>query len=117
MLNTTRDAVKALLRADTSITAREQKWIYAILQSGSMGIADHNDRIVRRVEAAAILGRSTRAVDRLAATGVIRRIRFLDIAEQRASRCRSYSPLSSRMELEAEGDNWISPPHVCEIGR
>ena len=76
MLDTTRDAVKAMLRADSSLKASERKRILAILQNGSMAEDVHNDRIVRRAEAATILGRSTRAVDRLAATGIIRRVRF-----------------------------------------
>ena len=81
MLNTTKDAVRAILKADPSLTPADRSRILA-------GIRNHGKektpkstppeerRIIRRAEAARRLGVSLRAIDTWAAQGILRKIKL-----------------------------------------
>lgn len=76
MLNATIDVIKSVLRADATIPATERTKILRSFLHGGGGKnerADSRPKILRRKEVANILGRSTRAVDQLAADGLLPR--------------------------------------------
>ncbi len=87
MLATTLDVIKAGLKSDPTVTPRDRTKILATLRSGP-GTATINltepheasqqriQRIVRRAEAARMYGCSLRLVDRLAAQGVLKKVRL-----------------------------------------
>ncbi len=75
MLDTTLQAIKAILQADATISREERQIILKILQTGSMKQKSTGDRVVTRSEVASMLGgKSLRYVDYLAAEGKIRKV-------------------------------------------
>jgi hypothetical protein len=87
MLATTIDVIKAGLKSDPTISSRDRTKILATLRRGpgtatadSTGPAETSQqriqRIVRRAEAARMYGCSLRLVDRLAAQGVLKKVRL-----------------------------------------
>lgn len=84
MLETTVQILKSGLKADPTISPRDRARILNALRNGSNpGKAPPSEpdkpaapRIVRRREAAQMYGCSLRLVDRLAAQGVLRRVRL-----------------------------------------
>jgi len=76
MLNTTHDAVKAVLKADPSISVVERNQLLFALRNGphtskSETATERVARIIRRAEAARRLSCSLRTVDKLAASGAL----------------------------------------------
>ena len=82
MLTTTLDAVKALLKADPSLTPADRAWIVASVrnhgkEAGTPGPAVAVEkRIILRAEVARRFSRSLRFVDYLAKAGILRRVRL-----------------------------------------
>ncbi len=77
MLSTTANAVKAMLQADPSLTPDDRRSILAAIQNhGRTGEpkADHGPQLLTRKMTAALLGRSPRLVDLLAASGALQRV-------------------------------------------
>lgn len=76
MLPTTADAVRALLKADVSLTTADRTRIITTLRNHGKKeepVAPvEEDRIVRRRETAKLLARSLRGVDLLRSQGVLR---------------------------------------------
>ena len=62
MLQTTIDAVRAILAADPSVNADERKTLVETLKNGAKAEARH-DRVLRRPEAARRLGVGVKALD------------------------------------------------------
>ena len=75
MQNATMDALKAVLRSDGTVSAADRQRMATLLRSGP-GEEQMTDRILRRSEAARLLGRSPKALDRLAANGVLKKVVF-----------------------------------------
>ena len=78
MLRTTYDAINAVLRADPSVPVPERNRHLALLRSGAEPrkpetSAEPVARIIRRAETAERLSCSLRTVDKLAATGVLKK--------------------------------------------
>lgn len=70
MMQTTRNAITAILQADVSLSENERQEIQARLCGH-----DEEDRVMTRKEVAALLGnKSLRYVDYLAAEGVIKKV-------------------------------------------
>ena len=70
MLQTTIDAVRAILAADPSVNACERKVLVETLRSGPRAEARH-DRVLRRPEAARRLGVGVKALDVWKRRGVL----------------------------------------------
>jgi hypothetical protein len=76
MLPTTYDALKSILRADPSITPSDRNQYLAQLRTGATPadpVSPHEPRLLRRAEVADRLSRSLRTVDKLAASGLLRK--------------------------------------------
>ena len=82
MLPTTKDAIRAMLKADASLTPEDRQ---AILSSvgehgrkppGIDATSPELPRIINRGNAAKMFGRSTRFVDMLAETGDLQKVRL-----------------------------------------
>ncbi len=78
MYDTTRDAVRAVLKADPSLDPETRSRMLEALSGVSSGKTKENGetRIIRRAEAARMLGRSARAVDYLAASKALTKVTF-----------------------------------------
>jgi hypothetical protein len=81
MLDTTYDAIKAILRADPSVPMPERNHHLALLRNGPSAPKPEPGtpgvpRILRRKTAAERLGRSLRGVDMLAQQGILRKIKL-----------------------------------------
>ena len=79
MLDTTQDAVKAMLRADPSLTPSERNRILATIRNHGRASEPatptaQEPRIIRRADAARRLGCSLRAVDNWTRAGILRKI-------------------------------------------
>ncbi len=77
MLDTTQDAVKALLRADPSLTPTDRTRILATIREHGKTdtpTAPAPDCILRRVEVARRMGCSLRAVDHWARAGLLQKV-------------------------------------------
>jgi len=75
MLDTTLQAIKAILQADTTVSREERMIILKNLLTGSGEERSAGDRVVTRSEVATMLGgKSLRYVDYLAAEGKIRKV-------------------------------------------
>jgi hypothetical protein len=74
MLPATRDAVRAILRADASISPPERSRLLALLSSPTGPV--QAARLLRRGEAALRLGLSLRALDRLCRAGTLAKCRL-----------------------------------------
>ena len=70
MLQTTIDAVKAILAADPSVNAEDRKALAEALKKGPGAVAVH-DRVLRRPEAASRLGVGVKALDVWKRRGVL----------------------------------------------
>lgn len=75
MQNATMDTVLAVLKSDRTIKDTDRMRLATLLRGG---ISDEpkTDRLLRRVEAARLLGRSVKGVDRLVERGVLHRVTF-----------------------------------------
>ena len=76
MLGTTREIIRAALKADPTLSVAERSRILAIVQnytnpSKNDAAAGSESRLVRRAEAARRLGCSLRLVDKLAKDGIL----------------------------------------------
>lgn len=84
MLDTTIGIIRSALKGDPSITPRDRARILASLRNGledetavaNAAIRSTAPRIVRRGDAAKMYGCSLRLIDRLAAQGILRKIRL-----------------------------------------
>lgn len=80
MLPTSVDAVKAILKADPTITPNDRAMIITAIRNHGRQNTTSNpavpqeNRILRRAEVAKRLARSTRSVDNLARQGVLRKV-------------------------------------------
>lgn len=79
MLDTTQDAVKAMLRADPSLTPADRNRILATIRNHGKTPANSEPaapepRIIRRKEAARRFSCSMRALDNWARVGLLRRV-------------------------------------------
>jgi len=73
MLATTKQALAAILSADPSITKEQQKAFLATATQTPQGNTPIS-RVIRREEAARILGISAKRVDQLARAGILKRV-------------------------------------------
>ena len=80
MLPTTLDVLKSALRADPTVTPADRGRLLALVRNGGATppapAAPTGPRLIRRKEAARMLGTSTRTVDSLAADGKLARVRL-----------------------------------------
>ena len=77
MQGTTTEAMIAILRTDGTVSQSERDRVATMLQGCLVGSGDvMQDRIIRRAEAARILGRSPKSVDRLAEVGILKKVTF-----------------------------------------
>lgn len=77
MLSTTRDAARAILRSDPTITPAERQRLIALLSRPATEPTAQTPapaRLVRRIEAATRLGVCCRAVDNYAKRGLLPRV-------------------------------------------
>jgi len=72
MKNDTARLLESVLRSDDTVSAVERN---RLLKSEDIGGVPQ-DRIVRRAEAAVLLGRGVKGVDRLANRGVLKKVMF-----------------------------------------
>lgn len=78
-LETTVKAVGAILQADPSVTPQTRSKYLAVLRSGLPKPEVQSERIekiIRRREVASRMSRSLRFVDKLAASGVLRKVKL-----------------------------------------
>lgn len=73
MLHTTKQALTAILAADPSVTPEQKKALIEAAQQQPNASA-RIGRVIRREEAARILGISAKRVDQLARLGVLKRV-------------------------------------------
>ena len=74
MQHITFEAIKVILKADTTIPPRERAETLAFLRNGKSvpeQVADTGPRLLRRSEAAARLGRTVRSIDQLCQQGIL----------------------------------------------
>ena len=80
MLDTTQDAVKAVLRADPSLTPTDRNRMLVLLRNhGKATLATPaalEPRLIRRAEAARRMGCSLRAIDTWARAGILRKVKL-----------------------------------------
>jgi len=82
MLSTTLDAVKALLKADPTLTPADRSRVVASVRNNGREEEEEREgrtpekRILRRAEVARRFNRSLRFVDHLAKAGTLRRVRL-----------------------------------------
>jgi hypothetical protein len=80
MLPTTIDAVRAILKGDPSLTPAERARVLSIVREHGKAEPDPKPpastgpRLVRRAEAAKLLGVSLRAIDHWARTGILHKV-------------------------------------------
>jgi predicted DNA-binding transcriptional regulator AlpA len=74
----TLQAVRAILRADASLSDEQRGVMLKAMKHGGEQAPTRNEprRILRRREAAALLGRSVRTIDEWARVGLIRKVRL-----------------------------------------
>lgn len=84
MLNTTKQALTAILSADPSVTIEQRK---AFLESAlqPLNAAARISRVIRREEAGKLLGVSPKRIDQLARAGILKRIQVPGQAAPSAS--------------------------------
>ena len=69
--------VDSVLRSDDTISQAERARLISVAQTGLVADGDPSqDRLVRRAEAARLLSRSLKSVDRLAERGILKRVVF-----------------------------------------
>ena len=76
MQNGTIAMLDSVLRSDSTVTVSERLRLMRRLAGGPEAEEPPRDRILRRAQAAEMLGRSVKSIDRMAAAGILRRIRF-----------------------------------------
>ena len=82
MLHTTKDAIRAMLKADASLTPENRLEILSAMDAAGRGspsnqtVLKDNTHIVKRKEVAKMLGRSVRLVDMLAQSNELRRLKL-----------------------------------------
>ena len=82
MLTTTKDAIRAMLKADASLTPEDRLAILSTIgehgkiQPGIEAASPELPRVINRVSAARMFGRSTRFVDMLAKAGDLHKVRL-----------------------------------------
>lgn len=81
MLETTRDAIRAVLKADATLTAESRRDILRAIDNAGrhpplVDATAVGDNVVKRKDVAKILGRSVRLVDMLAQTNALRRVKL-----------------------------------------
>ncbi len=79
MLSTTLEATKAILKADPSVKPDERSRLLALLRNGCQkepSIMSSVPRLMRRREAAKLLGVTPRTVDNLAMAGALPRVKL-----------------------------------------
>ena len=83
MLHTTVDAMRALLKADPSLTPADRARILATLrnhgdkpETGAVSVTPQPAKIIRRSEAAKRLGCSLRAIDNWARAGILQKVKL-----------------------------------------
>ena len=82
MLETTKDAIRAVLKADATLTPNNRRDVLnAIANAGQPAPAMANativgTNVVKRKDVAKMLGRSVRLVDMLAQTNALRRVKL-----------------------------------------
>lgn len=80
MLPTTKDAIRAMLKADASLTPETRIEILSAMEAARRGPSSNRTafrddaKVVRRKEVAQMLGRSIRLVDMLARTNALPRV-------------------------------------------
>lgn len=74
MLYTTKVALTAILNTDPTITADHKKAILAIVRSYTPKQVDRIPRVIRRDEAAQLLGVSVKRIDQLSRAKILKRI-------------------------------------------
>ena len=75
MQTTTIEAMMAILRSDGTVNPADRQRLAGLLRGETNG-EPMQDRILRRSEAARLLGRSPKSVDRLAMAGLLKKVRF-----------------------------------------
>lgn len=90
MTEATRIAVRALLTSDSSVSEKAANAAIALLEGFADPATIAEDRIIKRKEAAQLLGRTTRTVDLLCKSGVLRRVTM-------GTRKRSFGILASSL--------------------
>ena len=77
MLPTTIEAANAILRADPTVTPADRTRLVALLRGPAPKTPNITEtRIMRRIEVAKVLGRSTRSIDLLAKEGHLKKIQL-----------------------------------------
>jgi predicted DNA-binding transcriptional regulator AlpA len=71
MLQPTREAIRAILRADPTLAASERARLLETLRQSARPLERNPARLLRRAEVAARLAMSVRGVDRLCAAGIL----------------------------------------------
>ena len=97
MLTNTRAAIVAILNSDPSMNKAKIKNALAALEGGA-GSAGHPARVIRRPEAARLLGVSPKRIDQLAQQNILKRI-----VVPGTSRAIGYSEESVRAITEQRG--------------
>ncbi len=79
MLDSTVEMVENYLRTDRTVSPSDRERLMRRLcgqPESDSSLSGAGDRLLRRSQAAQMLGRSVKSIDRLASAGVLRRIRF-----------------------------------------
>jgi hypothetical protein len=80
MLDTTFQIIKSAMRADNTLSPTERSSIMTTIRKpqsqASTAVEPKAAKIVRRREAAALIGRSLRFIDSLESTGVLQKVRI-----------------------------------------
>ena len=82
MLPTTKDAIRAMLKADASLTPENRLEILSAMDAAGRGPSSSrtevkgDTKVVRRKEVAQMFGRSVRFVDMLAQSNELRRVKL-----------------------------------------
>ena len=74
MTEHTRNIVIAVLNGDSTITPETVKSALAVLEGAKVPDMIAQDRVLKRKEAAQLMGRTTRTVDLLCQSGILRRV-------------------------------------------
>jgi hypothetical protein len=82
MLPTVFDAIRAILKADMSVTAEDRAWILACIKDHGRrfrtpaGSVQPEVKLITRAEVARLLCRSKRSIDHLANEGLLKKVMF-----------------------------------------
>jgi hypothetical protein len=70
------EVMEAVLRSDATVGREDRETMVELLRNCGAGSGPTLDRIVRRAEAAHLLGRGVKGLDRLVARGALKRVVF-----------------------------------------